>query len=128
MFSFCQNSVIHFQGTVCAKGEKLDLEATSTRLRKAMKGFGTDEKVIIDVLVSHCNYELQLIKDHYKSMYGRVGKSLSKLHTATTSYNSSKIITRQCMDGEVNHYPIFTLQLRATTHQRSLQVNVWTGR
>ena len=70
-FSFPKR--ILFKGTVCAKGEKLDLEGTSTRLRKAMKGFGTDEKVIIDVLASHCNYELQLIKERYKTLYGRVG-------------------------------------------------------
>lgn len=62
------------KGTVSAKGEKLDLEETSKRLRKAMKGLGTDEKVIIDVLATHCNNELQLIKDHYKTAYGRVSQ------------------------------------------------------
>ena len=63
----------------------MDLEATCIRLRKAMKGFGTNEKEIIDVLATHCNYELQLIKDHYKTMYGRVGSP--KLYRLTQTIN-----------------------------------------
>lgn len=60
------------KGTVSAKGADLDVEETAKKLRKAMKGFGTDEKVIIEVLATHCNYELQLIKDQYKTLFGRV--------------------------------------------------------
>ena len=56
-----------------AKGEKFDAEDAVLKLRKAMKGLGTNEKVIIEILSSHCNFELQLIKDQYKSSLGRVG-------------------------------------------------------
>ena len=64
---------LYFKGTVSAKGEKLDIEDAAIKLRKAMKGLGTDEKVIIEILATHCNSELQLIKDQYKTSYGRVG-------------------------------------------------------
>lgn len=62
----------YYEGTVSAKGADLDAEETAKKLRKAMKGFGTDEKVIIEVLATHCNYELQLIKDQYKTLFGRI--------------------------------------------------------
>ena len=42
------------------------------KLHKAMKGFGTDEKAIIEVLTSCSNVQRQQIKVHYKTMYGKV--------------------------------------------------------
>ncbi|XP_052774408.1 annexin A13-like [Mya arenaria] len=62
----------YYQGTVLGQGEKLDLDTTAKKLRKAMKGLGTDEKSIIEVLSSHTNNELQLVKDFYKTCYGRI--------------------------------------------------------
>jgi annexin A7/11 len=40
-------------------------------LRKAMKGFGTDEKAIINVLVSCNNEQRQALKLPFKTMFGR---------------------------------------------------------
>ncbi|XP_064605916.1 annexin A5-like [Liolophura sinensis] len=62
----------YFEGTVLPAGDTLDVEKAAERLRKAMKGLGTDENVIIDVLSNHCNSERQMIKSMYKTMYGRV--------------------------------------------------------
>ncbi|GFS29757.1 annexin-B12 [Trichonephila inaurata madagascariensis] len=45
-------------------------EKVASRLRRAMRGIGTDEKVIIDVLTSHSNSQRQVIKKKYKVMYG----------------------------------------------------------
>ncbi|XP_014674554.1 PREDICTED: annexin A7-like [Priapulus caudatus] len=58
------------QGTISAN-VNFDIELAAKMLKKAMKGLGTDEKVIIEVLVSHNNDQRQEIKTHYKTMYGK---------------------------------------------------------
>nr|XP_042904152.1 annexin A4-like [Parasteatoda tepidariorum] len=47
-------------------------EKVASRLRKAMRGIGTDEKVIIDIMVGHNSTQRQIIKKKYKTMYGRI--------------------------------------------------------
>lgn len=37
-----------------------------------MKGLGTEENVIVEVIGSHTNEQRQEIKDKYKTMYGKV--------------------------------------------------------
>ncbi|GBN14138.1 Annexin-B12 [Araneus ventricosus] len=49
-----------------------NVENVVSRLRKAMRGIGTDEKVIIDILTGHSNSQRQIIKKKYKTIYGRV--------------------------------------------------------
>ncbi|XP_060565364.1 annexin A13-like [Ruditapes philippinarum] len=67
----------YFQGTIVAQECRLDVEAAAKKLRKAMKGLGTDEKAIIEVLGSHSNHELQLIKEFYNQHFLRVlGKDI----------------------------------------------------
>ncbi|ESO06772.1 hypothetical protein HELRODRAFT_185477 [Helobdella robusta] len=46
-------------------------EEAAKKLRAAMKGAGADEKIIIDVLVSHDNAQRQEIIDVYKTLFGR---------------------------------------------------------
>lgn len=41
-------------------------------LRRAMKGFGTDEKAIIQVLTNRVNCQRREIALHFKTMYGKV--------------------------------------------------------
>ncbi|XP_065838217.1 annexin A7-like [Oscarella lobularis] len=46
-------------------------ETAAEKLRKAMKGMGTDEKTIIDVLTNCSNAQRQEIKLQFKTMFGK---------------------------------------------------------
>jgi len=46
-------------------------EEACKKLQKAMKGPGTDEKTIIEVLTSHDNQQRQQIKSYYQTAYGK---------------------------------------------------------
>uniref|UniRef100_A0A0B6ZXK1 Annexin n=1 Tax=Arion vulgaris TaxID=1028688 RepID=A0A0B6ZXK1_9EUPU len=48
-----------------------DAEKAAEGLRKAMKGLGTNEAAIIQILTSHCNSQRQEIEKKYKQMHGR---------------------------------------------------------
>uniref|UniRef100_A0A182PZD6 Annexin n=1 Tax=Anopheles farauti TaxID=69004 RepID=A0A182PZD6_9DIPT len=51
--------------------ENFNPSADAAALRKAMKGFGTDEETIIKILCSRSNYQRQLIADAFKNELGR---------------------------------------------------------
>ncbi len=63
--------VLQTQGTV-RPASPFSAEEDAKRLRKAMKGFGTDEKAIIDVLAYRSNEQRQQIYMIFKTMYGKV--------------------------------------------------------
>ncbi|KAL5015707.1 hypothetical protein ScPMuIL_005296 [Solemya velum] len=59
------------KGTILPAGESFNAKEASKKLRRAMKGLGTDEDGIIDVLTGYCNTELQQIREEYKILYER---------------------------------------------------------
>ncbi|XP_061857162.1 annexin A7 isoform X2 [Colius striatus] len=58
------------QGTIRA-APNFDAGRDAEILRKAMKGFGTDEQAIIDVVANRSNDQRQQIKAAFKTMYGK---------------------------------------------------------
>ncbi|KAG5449895.1 Annexin B11 [Clonorchis sinensis] len=73
-----------------------DVEKDCIALREAMKGIGTDENAIIEIL-GHRNTEQRLkIRDHYKTMYGK--DLIEKLKGELTG-NFEKLVVMLLTDG-----------------------------
>uniref|UniRef100_A0A8B9EHA4 Annexin n=1 Tax=Anser cygnoides TaxID=8845 RepID=A0A8B9EHA4_ANSCY len=62
--------VQYTQGTIQA-APNFDANRDAEILRKAMKGFGTDEQAIINVVANRSNDQRQKIKAAFKTMYGK---------------------------------------------------------
>nr|DBA30588.1 TPA: hypothetical protein GDO54_006549 [Pyxicephalus adspersus] len=63
-------SRIELKGTVFPAAD-FNADSDGKALRKAMKGFGTDEDTIIDILTKRSNSQRQEIKKAFKSHFGR---------------------------------------------------------
>lgn len=61
-----------FQGTpTVLPYENFDPQVDAATLRKAMKGFGCDEKALIDVVCRRTNYQRQEIQKVFKTNFGK---------------------------------------------------------
>ena len=52
--------------------QRNDLFVDCENLRKAMKGLGTDEDMLVHILGNRSNDQRVKIRDQYKTMFGRV--------------------------------------------------------
>jgi len=68
-----------------------DAETEATNLRNAMKGVGTNEKALIDVLGTHTMAEREQIAKMFKTMYG---KDLGKDMKSETSFNFQELLLK----------------------------------
>lgn len=62
--------------------QPFDPRSDAEVLRTAMKGFGTDEKAIINVLARRSNTQRQEIALQFKTLYGKV--SINQFASAVT--------------------------------------------
>ncbi|XP_036379456.1 annexin A6-like isoform X1 [Megalops cyprinoides] len=70
MWEVSASSRVQLRGTVRPITD-FDPGSDATALRKAMKGFGTDEDTIIDIITHRSNEQRQQIRQTYKSHLGR---------------------------------------------------------
>ena len=49
-----------------------DPESACKDLRKSMKGWGTDEALLMQTVIHHSNAQRQELKQKYTTMYGKV--------------------------------------------------------
>ncbi|CAF0755465.1 unnamed protein product [Rotaria sordida] len=88
------NEEIIQQGTMTA-APNFDANRDADALRKAMKGFGTDEKAIIDILGNRNTAQRLQIKAAFKN---KLGRDLIADLKSETSGNFSKLLERLMMD------------------------------
>ncbi|XP_037398923.1 annexin A6 isoform X1 [Pygocentrus nattereri] len=70
MWEISAMSKVQLRGTVHPYAE-FDPGSDAQDLRKAMKGFGTDEDTIIDIIARRSNDQRQVIRQAFKSLLGR---------------------------------------------------------
>ena len=46
-------------------------EYFATRIKKAIEGFGTDNKTLIRILITRCEVDMNYIKKYYKQLFNK---------------------------------------------------------
>jgi annexin A7/11 len=92
----------HFEDSVLALLMTLT-EYDAEQLRKAMKGAGTDESTIIEILCTRNNSEIQAIKQMYKTKYSR---DLEKDLMSETSGHFRRLCVSLSTANRVENQPV----------------------
>ncbi|XP_076454861.1 annexin-B12-like [Babylonia areolata] len=92
-------------------------EFDAAELRRAMKGLGTDEAALIEILCTRTNAQIHAITNAYKQMYGR---KLDQDIISETSGHFRKLLVSMCAGGRLEQQPV-DLQKAQTDAQRIYQ-------
>lgn len=92
-------------------------ELDASELRRAMRGLGTDEAALIEILCTRTNAQIHAITNAYKQMYGR---KLDQDIISETSGHFRKLLVSMCAGGRLEHQPV-DLQKAQTDAQRIYQ-------
>lgn len=96
IFSLLYASVLLGKGTVRHTAD-YGIKEACIKLYEAMKGLGTNESVIINVLSSHTMEQRQQIKKQYTTLYN---KDLVKELNSELSFSFSKLVQAMMVDSE----------------------------
>ncbi|KAL8592334.1 hypothetical protein ACOMHN_044270 [Nucella lapillus] len=92
-------------------------ELDASELRRAMRGMGTDEAALIEILCTRSNAQIHALTNAYKQIYGR---KLDQDIISETSGHFRKLLVSMCAGGRLEHQPV-DLQKAQTDAQRVYQ-------
>ncbi|KAL1423639.1 hypothetical protein MTO96_021014 [Rhipicephalus appendiculatus] len=78
-------------------------EYLARELRKAIAGLGTDEDCLIEILCTHSNEDIRLIKDHYQRIFK---KDLEKDVIGDTSGDFRRLLVSMCNAQREENIPL----------------------
>ncbi|PVD38915.1 hypothetical protein C0Q70_01540 [Pomacea canaliculata] len=92
----------HFEDAAVALMFKPD-EYDAYELRRAMRGAGTDEAALIEILCTRSNSQIHTINNTYKMMYGR---KLEEDIISETSGHFRKLLVSMSVGGRMENQPV----------------------
>lgn len=85
-------------------------EYLARELRKAIAGLGTDEECLIEILCTHSNQDIRLIKDHYQRIFQR---DLERDVIGDTSGNFRRLLVSMCNAQREENIPLDSARARS---------------
>ncbi|XP_054918912.2 annexin A13-like isoform X2 [Dermacentor andersoni] len=97
-------------------------EYLARELRKAIAGLGTDEECLIEILCTHSNEDIRLIKDYYHRIFN---KELEKDIIGDTSGDFRRLLVSMCNGQREEHAPLDPARARSDANLYRAGVLRW---